>query len=459
MLRKYRENMSEEQDLQSSSCSDSDSEQEAGPSYVANPFFDKSKRAKLDKSNSDQDDSDSDLDSESVSDLDSDSDEEAENVKEVQDDDEDPLITALKKAKEEKERKCPFDIKSNEMLMDLSFHPGSNLIAHATINGKIILTEYDNQTNVEKYKAKKHKDSIRSLEFSPKGDYLVSGGVDLSFQMIDSETFKTTLKISEAHDSPLNKVKALNDNLIVTGDEDGTIKLWDRRHNKWSKAVMTDDQSLDDGVTDFFYIDKYSETLVASSAEGLLQSYKLNGKKPDIQSEVYPGEMNCLAIVHRDAKLVSGCADGKMYLFNWGEFGVHSADFGNHPDAINAMVAVTDNVVITACEDGTIRAVHLFPNRFLGTVGHHEKGFSVERLDVNHDGTLVGSISHDKCVKFWNISYLEEMDYNKTKKPFLQQKGVKMRRKENKMQRAKETEYQLPSSNRGNQKDFFKELD
>lgn len=433
--------------MQSSSCSDSDQE-EAGPSYAANPFYDKSKPAKVDSQSSE--DSDSDFDSD---DLESDE----ETKDDLEKDDEDPLITALKKAKEEKERQL--DIQSTEMLMDLSFHPGSNLIAHASINGKIALTEYSNENNTEKFNQKKHKETVRSLEFSPQGDYLVSGGVDLSFQMIDTETFKTTLKVSEAHDAPLYKVKALNANLIVTGDEDGTIKLWDRRHSQWSKAVMVDDQSLDDAVTDFFHVDKYSETLVASSAEGLLQSYKLNGKKPDIQSEVYPGEMNCLAMVHRDSKLVGGCADGKMYLFNWGQFGVHSADFGNHPDAINAMVAVTDNVVITACEDGSIRAVHLFPNRFLGTVGHHEKGYPVERLDVSHDGTLIASLSHDECVKFWNISYLEEMDYNKTKKPFLQPKNVKMRRKENKMQRAKETEFQLPSSNRGNQKDFFKELD
>ena len=81
-------------------------------------------------------------------------------------------------------------------------------------------------------------------------------------------------------------------------------------------------------------------------------------------------------------------------------------------------------------------------------------------MDVSHDGGLIASISHDECIKFWNIQYFEEMDYDKTKKPFMQQKGVKkMRRKENKMQRAKESEHQLPSSNRANQKDFFSGLD
>jgi hypothetical protein len=42
-------------------------------------------------------------------------------------------------------------------------------------------------------------------------------------------------------------------------------------------------------------------------------------------------------------------------MFNWREFGYHSADFKGHPDAINHLVSATDNVVITACEDGCIR--------------------------------------------------------------------------------------------------------
>ena len=50
------------------------------------------------------------------------------------------------------------------------------------------------------------------------------------------------------------------------------------------------------------------------------------------------------------------------------------------------------------------------------------------------------------------------MEYNRRPKPF-HQKKIKMRRKENKMQKAREQEFQLPSSNRGNRKDFFKELD
>ena len=52
------------------------------------------------------------------------------------------------------------------------------------------------------------------------------------------------------------------------------------------------------------------------------------------------------------------------------------------------------------------------------------------------------------------------MEYQKTKKPYLQPKkigkGTKTRRKDAKMLQAREIEHQLPSSKRGNRKEFFK---
>ena len=75
------------------------------------------------------------------------------------------------------------------------------------------------------------KGNVRSLEFDPTGSTIFSGGEDKSFQIIDTETFKTVLKISDAHDAALYKIKPINENLLVTGDEDGTVKLWDKRQS------------------------------------------------------------------------------------------------------------------------------------------------------------------------------------------------------------------------------------
>ena len=45
--------------------------------------------------------------------------------------------------------------------------------------------------------------------------------------------------------------------------------------------------------------------------------------KADIQSEVYASELNCLAAVREETKLVVGDADGTLYLFNENQYGYH----------------------------------------------------------------------------------------------------------------------------------------
>lgn len=50
----------------------------------------------------------------------------------------------------------------------------------------------------------------------------------------------------------------------------------------------------------------------------------------------------------------------------------------------------------------------MFPHRHLGVVGQHD--FSIEALDVNCDGTLIASSSHDNDVKFWNVQYFETLN-------------------------------------------------
>ena len=359
--------MSEEQDLQSSSGEEdsegSHDDLQAGPSVVKNPFFNKPKRSKPDSDLSDSDLTESDFDV-------SDSDEDCETTEKVEPeiDEEDPLIKALKKAQEKVERKSPNDIKTKHEVMDISFHPGQNLISHGTIKGHITLTQYGLEENVQKYNLKNHQGSVRSLEFDPSGSNLVSGGEDKSWQIIDTETFRVKHKVANAHSASLYKVKPINENLIITGDEDGTVKLWDKRHHNMSKPVMSDEESLSSEITDFFHTKKDPNYLVATSGfDGCLQGYSLSGKKPDVQSEEYDkDELNCMGLVHMDSKLVVGTSKGILYLFNWREFGYHSDKFGGHPGSINDLVAVTDNLVITACDDGAIRAVHLFPHRFVG---------------------------------------------------------------------------------------------
>lgn len=63
-----------------------------------------------------------------------------------------------------------------------------------------------------------------------------------------------------------------------------------------------------------------------------------------------------MGLFRHNTKLVVGSSKGRLYLFNWGEFGYHSDVFpGPNKLAINTLVPITENVVITGSEDGVLR--------------------------------------------------------------------------------------------------------
>lgn len=99
-------------------------------------------------------DGDSDDDDDSDDDSDDGDDAKSDDAKADGDDDEDPLIAALKKSKEKKERNAPPDIKfRGGDLMDLSFHPIDNIIVSSHIDGKrrlLINVDFSSYFNVHR---------------------------------------------------------------------------------------------------------------------------------------------------------------------------------------------------------------------------------------------------------------------------------------------------------------------
>lgn len=83
------------------------------------------------------------------------------------------------------------------------------------------------------------------------------------------------------------------------------------------------------------------------------------------QSEQYEEELTCLGLFKSEKKVLTATGTGKMYMFNWGEFGLHSDEFPSRTKkAINCMVPITEDVVITGGEDGILRStVKTLPNR------------------------------------------------------------------------------------------------
>ncbi|XP_012224100.1 WD repeat-containing protein 55 homolog [Linepithema humile] len=335
-------------------------------------------------------------------------------------------------------RNHPPSIILEDMITDICFHPKVDTIGVASITGDIFLYTYNNEETNLVSTIESHLKACRDIEFSADGLSLFSVGKDLCIAITDVETKKLTRFYEKAHEQPIYTMTIINEHVFATGDDDGVVKLWDLRR-KGSEPICSI-KKVEDYISAMI-TNREAKYLACASGDGCLTTLNIPERKMHVQSEEYDEELTCLGLFKMESKLLLTTSKGKMYIYNWGEFGLHSDEFPNiTKKAINCMIPITENVAITGGEDGILRATSLFPHQHLGIVGQHD--FSVETLDISNNGTLIASSSHNNDIKFWNVQYFETLNVNQTIK------GGKK----------KQLVHNLPSSQIKNQSDFFAEM-
>uniref|UniRef100_A0AAG5D9W5 WD repeat-containing protein 55 homolog n=1 Tax=Anopheles atroparvus TaxID=41427 RepID=A0AAG5D9W5_ANOAO len=349
---------------------------------------------------------------------------------------EDEVVKAII-AEIKKPRSKPPDIKMDDFVVDLSFHPSEDVLAIGTSVGDVLIYKYANEENTLSATHELHTKAVRALEFNRDGSALISTGRERSILVADIETGKLKWFVDDAHEEPVYSMGVLGEHLFATGDDDGTLKLWDVRQ----KESVFSLKPVEDFISSILSTHQQQKYLLMTSGDGLLTTINIAQRKLYVQSEPYEEELNCMATFKRESKLVVGTSKGNFYTFNWGQFAYHCDAFTGPPACANRMVPITEQIAITAGEDGVIRAMHVVPGRVLGIVGQHS--MAVDTMDISGTGELIATSSHDNDVRFWNIKYFEDFD------------DIKYNSKPDK----RALKHNLPSSQRTNAKDFFADLD
>lgn len=353
------------------------------------------------------------------SDIDSFSDEDEEEVIDYASDSEDSESGSEKEEPVKDEDieqtvEVPKDIKIDSSIVGIHCHPTKNLIAAATIDGPVHLYTYSAvDGNKELLTYQHHKKHCRAVKFSPTGEYLFTGSQDSNIYVIDLETHSEFRKFCRKDGSSIYSLLPIDNYFLASGEDDGQVIIWDFRMA--SPIACFEDCS--DYISSLA-VSKDKKTLLATTGEGILNAYNVKSRKLLGQSDSFDVEFSSVGIFKADSKVVVGSSDGSLNIFNWGEYSNISDRFPGHPGSVECMQVISDDIVCTGCEDGKIRAVQLFPNRFLGVLGHHS-GFSVESLSVSCDSSVLASSSHDQCIKFWDLSCIEiekNEDVKNTKK-------------------------------------------
>ncbi|KAL5235957.1 hypothetical protein ACI65C_003367 [Semiaphis heraclei] len=356
----------------------------------------------------------------------------------------DSSLAAFLSASSDKNRNHPPNLSvGNALIGGFSFHPSTNVIALGLSNGDISMYKYTNDINEHlRTNDNVHLKKVMLLEFNETGDLIYSACKDNNVSVSDAETGKMKVYFEKAHTagSFLTALSFIDENLFATGDEDGVVNVWDVRANGCRFSIKKTEDSINSMIT--INDSNNQPTLACTSGDGTLTIIDLSTKKMVIQSEPYKSVLTSCVTMKRKTKVVCGTGEGSLITFNTGDFSMFNDEFPcvDKGAAVNRLVPVTENIVISALDNGKIRATNLFPNSHLGIVGHHQD-MSVDLLDISDNGHLIASTSYfSSIVKFWNIEFFEDFDLKKHFK------------------KINPKEFNLPSSNVVNATDFFSGL-
>ncbi|KAJ2009493.1 WD domain repeat-containing protein 55 [Coemansia thaxteri] len=300
----------------------------------------------------------------------------------------------------------PKSLKFKEPVIDIAFSPTDSLVASSLITGHVFIHRYAVGGNERKQRLKVHKKSCRSVCFSGDGSSLYTASKDKSWQALDVATGGEQRRVEDAHDKAINIVKYVNEQIIATGDEAGGVKLWDVRQNKAAFAYSEHVDYISDMV---FHAEK--RHLLATSGDGCLSVYDVRKSKAFHVSENQDDELLSVALMRGGKKVVVGETDGVLGIFTYGQFDDVTDRFPGHPQSIDSICKLTEELCVTGSSDGLLRIVQLFPHKLVGVAGDH-KSLPVEKVVLSHDQQWLASCSHDHTVHFWDIGYIFNEDEN-----------------------------------------------
>lgn len=266
-------------------------------------------------------------------------------------------------------------------------------------------------------------------------------------RQIDATTGTVKWDLEHAHEAPVNRVHCVNQQLVASGDDEGVIKFWDPRKPKDPIRTYTHHW---DYISDFTYFED-KRHLVATSGDGHLSAIDIRVSKPEPAHTSADQEDELLSItpIKGGEKFVVGTGLGVLSVWNrklgWDD----SVDrMMGHPASVDAVVALTEDIVATGSEDGMVRVIQIQPNTFreykpsgarravleqamswpacelgrcqaeecvwttltaVGVIATHDE-YPIERLALDRNAKWLGSVSHDECIKLTNCEGIFEDD-------------------------------------------------
>ncbi len=244
-----------------------------------------------------------------------------------------------------------------------------------------------------------HNDSVNSVAISPDGRYILSGSDDGTMKLWEFSSGAEIRNFVGHTNSVLSVAISPDGSYALSGSDDETIKLWDISNGSEIRSFVGHTNSVHS---------------VAFSPDG---SYALSGSDDDTMKlwNLSSGDyihsfiigqtewIGSVAFSPDGNYAVSGSMDNTIKLWNLSS-GVEIRSFNGHTLAVVNSVTISPDgrYVLSGSDDETMKLWDISSGAEIRTFSGHTS--NIMSVAISSDGDYAISGSYDKTMKLWNLS-------------------------------------------------------
>lgn len=233
------------------------------------------------------------------------------------------------------------------------------------------------------------------LVFTPDGKALVSGGEDGTLKMWDADGMNEVWKV-QGHKERIDRLAISGDGkVLATASIDRTLKLWDAATGQETRSFAFDHPKYG-GLA----LSRDGTRLAAGAADGITVWSTVDGMQ--IRKIEAPVRFNSLAFHPDGNQLASGDFEFTVRFWDLAT-GREAHKFIGHRNRVSAVAISPDGrTLVSGDKNGAIKAWDLHD----GTESVKFKGHAdgVNQLVFSPDGSRLVSASDDTTVKIWSVT-------------------------------------------------------